>query len=433
MISSRTTLAALFIAAVATSIPVFAQRTIGADEAVTAALASDETLTQAKIALEAKKRAVDLAWSDLLPSVSASAGLSSSDTLPVSSIADGIKAVSSLSATLSLSPSLRDSRSVDRLAYESQLISYEAARRRVELSARKAVYAILLDEEKLKNAKANVERSQKSYAQVEAKYKAGLAPELDLLTAKVSLETLKPTVETCETALASDLDSLRSLMGLSSGEAIEVKGSLEVADSAIDALLAASSKAGSRSSSVATAKKSVEGAEASKRVAVSSKSLPTLSLSLSASPSLALKSGSALSTSIGASAMISYPIGNLLPGSSARQAIESAQDAVDTATSALRAAEDSSALSLKTAERNVSSCRRSLAALELNVGLAERAYQASKAAFDKGYATLSALQDAAGSLETAKLNRLSKSYDLISAVLSLESEAGLPFDTLGRE
>jgi len=432
MISSRTTRAAVFIAAALASIPAFAQRTIGVDEAVAAALASDESLKQAAIALEAKKRAVDLGWSDLLPSVSASAGFSSSDTLPDSSVTDGVKAVGSLSASLSLSPSLKDSRSIDRIAYESQLVSYEAARRKVELSARKAVYAILLDEEKLKNAKASVERSRESYAQTEAKYKAGLAPELDLLTAKVSLETLKPTVETYETALASDMDSLRSLMGLSSDEAIEVKGSLEVPDSAIDSLLAATAKASGQSSSVASAKKALESAEASRSEVKSSKYLPSLSLSLSASPSQSLKSGSELSTSLSASAMLSYPVGNLLPGSTARQAVESAQDAVDTASSALRAARDSSALALKTAERSVGSCRKSLAALELNVDLAERAYEATRSAYEKGYTTLTALQSAAGSLESAKLSALSKSYDLISAVLDLESEAGLPFDFIGR-
>jgi len=402
------------------------------DEAVAAALASDESLKQAKIALEAKKRAVDLGWSDFLPSVSASAGLSSSDTLPDASPADGVKALGSMSASLSLSPSLGDSRRVDRIAYERQLISYESVRRKVELSARKAVYAILLDEEKLKDARSSVERARESYAQTEAKYNAGLAPELDLLTAKVSLETLKPTVETYETALASDMDDLRGLMGLSSDEAIEAKGSLEVPDSAIDFLLAAAAKARDKNPSIASAKKALESAEAARNEVKSSKYLPSLGLSLSVSPSQSLKSGSELSTSLSASAMLSYPIGNLLPGSSARQAVDSAQDAVDTAFSALRSAQESSARAMKAAERSVASCRKSLAALELNVDLAERAYEATNAAYEKGFATLAALQSAARSLESAKLSALAKSYDLIAAVLDLESEAGLPFDYIWR-
>jgi outer membrane protein TolC len=432
MFLPRTMRAAIVVAAAMASLPASAQRTIGVDDAVAAALSSDESLKQAMIALEARKRAVDLGWSDLLPSVSASAGLSSSASLPDSSFSDGLKAAGSLSASLTLSPSSKDSRSVDRIAYESQLIAYEAARRKVELAARKAVYAILLDEERLKNAKASVERSRESYAQTEAKYKAGLAPELDLLTAKVSLETLKPTVGTCETALASDLDSLRSLMSLPPDEAIEAEGSLEVPDAAIDALLAAAAGTSGKGSSVESAKKALTGAESSLSEVKSSKYMPSLSLSLSAMPSRPLKGGSELSASLSASVMLSYPIGNLLPGSMARQAVASAQDAVDTAASALRAVQESSALALKKAARDVSSCRQSLAALELNVDLAGRAYEATKSAYDKGFSTLTALQSAQGSLESAKLSVLSKSYDLIAAVLELESEASLPFDYIGR-
>jgi outer membrane protein TolC len=412
-----------------TIVPGIAQTTIGVDEAVEAALANDESLKQAKIALDAKKRAVDLGWSALLPTISASAGLSASDTLPDASVADGVKAAGSLSASLSFLPSLKDSLRADRIAYESQLITYETARRKVELAARKAVYKILLDQENLKNAKASVERSRENYVQTEAKYKAGLVPELDLLTAKVSLETLKPSVDAYETALASDLDSLRSLMGLPPDEAIEVKGTLDISDSAIDSLLAASA---GTSLSVASAKKALESAELSLSEIKSSTYLPSLNLSLSISPSVPLKNGSELDTNVSASAMLSYPIGNLLPGSTAHQAVASAQDAVATAASALRAAQESSALALKAAERNVVSCRRSLAALKLNVELAERAYEATKSAYEKGYTNLTTLQSAAGSLESAKLSAISKSYELIAAVLDLESEAGLPFDYIGR-
>ncbi len=423
---------ALLAAALATA-ALHAQGAVGAEEAVTAALANDESLKQAAISLAAKRRAVELAWSDLLPSLSVGAGLAGSKALPANLLTDGLSAKGSLSAALSLSPAMRDARGLDELAYEAQLLSYEAARGGVELSARKAVYAILLDQEKLKNAEASVARSEAGLRQTEAKYKAGLAPELDLLTAQVSLGTSKPAVDACRTALEADLDSLRSLMGLKPDEAIEAKGSLELAEATLDALLAEAAAAGKESSAVALARKSLETAKASKAYAERSSFLPSLSLSLAAVPSIALESGASPSLSGSASAMLSFPVGNLLKGSSARQGIAAAQDAIDLAAGSLRSAQETSRLAMKAAERSVASCRRSLATQSLTVDLASRAYDATKTAYDKGYATLEALENAEDKLESAKLSALSKSYELILAALSLEYEAGLPLDTMGRK
>jgi hypothetical protein len=54
-------------------------------------------------------------------------------------------------------------------------------------------------------------------------------------------------------------------------------------------------------------------------------------------------------------------------------------------------------------------------------------------AYKGGLLTLTSLQSAEGDLESAKLSALSKSYDLIAAVLDLAYETGLPLDSIGKE
>ena len=66
-----------------------------------------------------------------------------------------LAAKGSLSASLTLSPSLGESRKSLRLDLESGLIAYDAARTKLELQVRKNVYAILLDRDGLPIAQAS--------------------------------------------------------------------------------------------------------------------------------------------------------------------------------------------------------------------------------------------------------------------------------------
>jgi outer membrane protein TolC len=422
--------------------PLSAQKTVSADEAVALAVANNESLKQSAISLEAKRRALGLAWNKLLPSVSVGAGLGSSIT---SADAEGnaadsasLAANGSLSASLSISGSISENKKLLRLSYESELISYEAAKAKLELQVRKKVYAILLDGENLQTARQNVERSKKSYAETEQRYKAGLAPELDLLSAKVSLAQLEPTVEGYANTLANDIDSLKNLIGLDSDEEVSIEGVLKLGDEAIAKLLsdANAAKVSDNRNVTATAK-SLEGAVSTKTSLERSKLWPSLDLSASVAPSKPLAySGTATSTSsitTSASAMVNIKLDNLIPGSAARQSIAEAQDSIDSYKIAYQSAVKDAEASRKSYARSVESYRTSLKALNLSAELAQQSYDASMKAYKGGLLTLTSLQSAEGDLESAKLSALSKSYDLIAAVLDLAYETGLTLDSIGKE
>ena len=419
-----------------------AQRKIGVDEAVALAIANNESLKMSAISLEAKRRALGLAWNELLPSLSASAGLGSSrmsyendfEALDASSLA----AKGSLTASLSLSPALGESRKSLRLDLESELIAYDVARAKLELQVRKKAYAILLDKENLATSRQNIERQAQSYAQTEERYKAGLASELDLLSAKVSLAQLGPTADAYANVLANDLDSLKNTIGIGPDEELSVDGGLDLADEAVAKLLSdAKAAKSSDNRDVAAAAKARELASSTKKALELSKLWPSLSLSASVAPSDPLAysgtSSSAKSLTTTASAMVSIDLDNLVPGSSARESIAQAQDGIDKYEIAYRAAVKDAEVSRKSYSRSVESYGASLKALKLNAELAGQSYDASMKAYKNGLLTLTVLQSAAGDLESAKLGALSKSYDLIAAALDLAYETGLPLDSIGKE
>ena len=252
----------------------------------------------------------------------------------------------------------------------------------------------------------------------------------------MSLESLKPEAEAYATTLANDLDALKSALGIASDDEIAVIGSLDLPEDAIARVLeSAAAKGESENLNVAAAAKALDMAGAAKLSLERSRLLPSLALGASFTPSVPVFSTGAAASSLAtsASAVLSFHLDNYLPGSAARQKIAEAQDGVDAGASALRAAIRSTQVSRKADRRRVESYRSALAALRLNAELAQRAYDASGEAYQKGYTTLTSLQTAAGSLESAKLSVLSKSYDLIAAALDLAYEAGLPLDSIGKE
>jgi outer membrane protein TolC len=429
------TLFAAVFAGLAAEEPKAIVTSISVDEAATRALAADEGLKRAAASLEGKRRSVGLGWSGFMPSIAASAGLAGS-ARPLVSSDVAVSASASATAALSLSHSLPDDLKLRRISYERELLAYEKAAARVELAARKGFYLVLLDRERLRAARQNVERQEASYARIEAKYKAGLAPELDLLSAKAALESLRPVVDSYATNLANDLDSLALALGLESVTEQDLAGSLDLGDSALDRLLSEASRADpSAGRDVQDARKALEAAEATERQTRSSDFLPTYTLSASVAPSLPIVGSSAassldLNASLAASANIR--LDNFLPGSAAREKLSAAKDGVSSAKSTLREAERSSASALRSAERNLGSSRSSLVSLRLNVDLAKRVLASTEDAYARGLASLSSLQDAESGMATASLNLLAKSFDLISAALDLANETGLPLESIGR-
>ncbi|MDR3122626.1 MAG: TolC family protein, partial [Treponema sp.] len=117
-----------------------------ADDAAALALRHNLGLERTRLETQGKKREAGNAWNSLVPSLNAGAsygrGLSlTGDLAPGREVwTPGI----SLSASMSLSPSIVSDIRAATHNYEAGLLSYEAAKQELELQARKAFYRILL-------------------------------------------------------------------------------------------------------------------------------------------------------------------------------------------------------------------------------------------------------------------------------------------------
>jgi outer membrane protein len=359
----------------------------------------------------------------LVPSIDVGTGVTRS------SVSESKTYYGSVSASLSFSPALFSSIEKTQLQYEAGKIDRETALRDVELSVRKAFYAIIYEREYVAQLEKSVETAQLQFTQTAAKQKAGLVPEVDLLSAQVALENLKPSLESARISLANDIESFKHMLGIEQAETISLDGSLD------DAMLIGEiifTNVSGTSSAVALLEKSLEIAKATKTGTLAGMYLPTVSLSYVYKPTAADLSGSTWTDSGYVALSASIALDNFLPFSSGAESIRDAGDLVFDLELRLADARISETLERESLARSIEQSRSAIKARKLSLTLAERNYELTNQAYRSGTKDILSLQDSADSLKEARVALLKDSYALLSAVLDLEYAMSVPFGTLGR-
>ena len=404
-----------------------AQESLGIEEAVRLALGNNAKLAQSGIALDAAKRALGASWNSLLPSLTLGAGTTRTNE-------DAVSSNASVSAGITLSTATIGAMQTARLQNASAELAYETARRDIELEVRKKYYDLVLARDKIAVTERSIETSQKNYDQTEAKRKAGLAPEIDSLTALVALEKLKPTLASDRVSYDNKLASFKQLIGLGQERTLTLSDSLEKTGSILvdeDAPIPQERLSAAKDSAPAVASLGMSLALARARKDAADRAVysPSLTLSLSYRPTW---SDFPFRDSGSASATVSMPLDTFLPWSTERQAAAGASESIATLESQLAEAKTTAEISARSLARKIEQSRVSVKALKLSVTLAERGYTLMEEAYRFGTKDVLNVQNASDTLQSTRMQVLSETYTLISAVLDLEYVLGVPFGTLGR-
>ena len=407
------------------------------DGAVKLALEKNLSLQRSAVNLLGAKRTADNAWGVLVPSTSFSTGLSRTNnayTVTGASADPSWNQTAAAGVSLSLPSSLFTNLAQAQLAYQSGTLTYDTARRSLEKSDRLAFGSLLLEDENIKLSEQNLDRKQTSYNDTQTKYKSGLASDLDVLSAQVAVETLKPSLQRLRATYLNDLGQFKVLLGISTGQDVTLTGSLDEEiekNLQIDAV----SKGADESPDVREAQLALRSAQLGLDSTRLSSWLPTTSFSWTSQPSRTLTSGSKWTDSTGAlSLTLSYSLDSFFWWTTKSTDVASAEDTVKTSRSELDETKTNQRADAR--ERRVRLIRQaveSLATQRLNLALAQKTYDLTRDAYQRGTKDLLTLQNSEGDLNQAHYDLLSQRYALISAVIDLEYELNLPFGTLWGE
>jgi outer membrane protein TolC len=406
-----------------------AETVLALEDAVSAALSQNLSLTRSRIDLGGKQRSAERSWSSLVPSLSAGASVSHATTVigELNPLQDAWIPSGSFSAAWTFSLAQISGIEKARAEYEAGLLSYEGAKQELELQVRKLFYQMLLLRGSAALMEQNIATAQSRYEQTAALARLGQASTLDELSARVDWENLKPNLKSAETQYANALDSFKQILGLPPEETLILAGSLE--DLAVAAGIGGIGDLPEKQESWTSAAllQSLQVMEAQKRALWNQAYLPTIRLSWSTAPAYRSDTWADAGS---LSAGISLSLDSFMPWSSAHTQIETVDDSIRDSGIRLTESVMDQELKIRQYTRLIEQSLENLTALALNVELAERSYEMYEEAYRRGAADLQRLRSAGDSLSAAQNKVEQERYTLLAAILDLEKALNVPFGTL---
>ena len=421
--------------------------TLTVDEAVNLAVSQNLGLKQQGIDLRTRERSKDKAWNAFLPSIAASTGVSANHSLfdfdyassSVFSDAGNLGLNAGLNMSLPLNVGVGGGISNLMADYEAGLIEYEDAQKQLERDVRKQFYSLLANQENIRIQESNLELAQKRYEQTLSNFENGLAPELEVLSAQVTVANLRPALDGASAGYESQLLYFKFLLGIDRKDELELVGDLETelydmnTDELIDKFMAGRLD-------IRGLDKQLEAMSYLKKGTALNFKTPTLSLGyswgLSGSNANELPGGVPVAIdpwsdwadrgtlSIG----LQWQLDGFIPGSSTDVQLKELQDGIDSLALAKQMAIENAGIEITNSVNSLATARKTIEATTSSVELARRNYELTEEAYQVGTRELLDVESAQNDYLAATQQLLVAKYEYIAGLLDLEYALNAPRD-----
>lgn len=414
--------------------------TLTVEDAVSYAITNSKSLKSSEIDLEIKKRAKMYSWNVFLPSLSVSGTMSRSNEYSdmMDSIKSAInpshkplepaeinhwKAVGNVSAQLNFNLAMIQSMCASKANYEAGLISWEQTSKQTEMNIRKMFYALLLMEENLRIQNELLDSAKARWQQAEINYKNGLVPQLSALNAQVAYENKKPAILELTQSFKQQKDTFAFLLGIPYGREINLVGSIDTRFVKVDADELVQ-KYAEENLDVKALQKNIELLKISLNASRLSTFTPSLSVSYGFQPVVAQIDSDWIDTYIdngSFSATVVIDVMKMMPFSANMQSIKDTKQNLAKAELGLSQLLQNTEIQIHTLVDKLNKSEASIKASQMNIKLAQKAYDMTVKAYNSGTQELLDVKDSENSLSQAKLGLLNEKLNYISALLDLEN------------
>ena len=407
--------------------------TLSIDEAVKMALEKNTSVLREQIKLEASERTKKHSWNSISPTAEVSGGPSFPDGIGGSSKPSDYTANVKGTISFSFSPNLFTSIQSAKLAYQQEKMTYEQTCSTIELNVRKAYYGLLYAQENITLQRRNLQTAKEQYEQNLAKYNQGRMSELDVLSAEANYKAKQPDVESAYVTFLNDLEAFIQLIGMEKSYYIEFTGSLN--DVNVDENFSLEGVT-LTSPKVELLKKQIDSADVELLSKRFSAYAPTIKATWEhsnayTSPGAATQSAPEGWKNTGKfSLTATIPLDGYLPWSVRADNVAKAKDTIADLELQLADAEKTLKVNTDSGIRKIRQSQSSVKAKRTNVELAERTYEMTLQAYNRGTKDLLSLQTASDKVLAAQASLKSEQRNLINAVLELENTIGVPYGTL---
>jgi multidrug efflux system outer membrane protein len=370
-------------------------------------------------------------WAEVFPDISLSGGLSYRTTLFTGTPFNTPEAFGysgSLWLTLKLNPSLRQAMKIIDLAYRSQLLSYENARRQLEIEVTKEFYRLLTERESLANLEEIKTLADRQVEKSQTAFNNGLISQLALLQSRLGAETARLNQSRAETDYRSHLGEFLVLLGLEQYTETVLEGKIEIEQVETDPERLIRDYLGKRPD-IVSQRQAIERLELAERQTVLSNRAPTLSLSAQWSGSDP-PGTNGFSDTLSGSLSLEIPVESWIPGTKKNQTIGSARAGVEKARLDLRDAENRAMTEIRSLTAKLRNSWGSIEIARLQVEIAQRTYELTDEGFRNGTVEFLDLQEAWNSMAKARQQLLEGELAYQTMMLDLAAALNLDWSAL---
>ncbi len=418
--------------------------TLTVDSAVELAVAQNLGLKQTGIDVRTRERAKDTAWNAFLPSMSASAGLNGTNQIftdygqavPVLGENPATRFTTGLNIGLPLNAGVGAGIKNLVADYEAGLINYEDAQKKLERDVRKQFYLLLGNQENIKIQEGNIALAEKRLTQARNNFDNGLAPELEVLSAEVTVANLQPAYNGTVATYDSLMLFFKFLIGEDRNTDINLDGNLETelydldSENLINDYIA-------RRLDVRGLDKQIEAMEYTKKGLGMQFNTPTLNLGYNYSfggssntyaPPTGQEAWSDWQDTGSFSLTLNWKFDGLVPGSKTDVQLKEIQDGIDTLSIAKQMAFENAGIEITNLVNNLNTSRKTIEANTSSVELAKRNYELTEEAYNVGTRELLDVESRQQDYLQAVQQLLLAKYAYIAGLLDLEYALNTPMN-----
>nr|WP_319475123.1 TolC family protein [uncultured Sphaerochaeta sp.] len=409
---------------------------LGLDDALERARMHNLSLQGNAIDVNAAKRDIDTSWNLFLPNLNLS--LSHSGSGPVFNAAEvpGLTGPTKvgfrdtglslgLNMQFTLNMAVKEQLESYHLGYQIQKVTYEQAKSEIQRNVTKLFYYLLMEKQNIEVQEANLELARQQWEEVKEKFEQGFASEVEVLTSELSYEQMKPPLQQSKNQYASNLLSLKALLGMDLSEPLEVEGEIPTLIEHLEVTELQEYLA--KSYSIALLDLNLASIEKQKEL--NKKQAFTPSLSLQGNYGISGWNDSysnSFSDSFSYTVSVALPLDGFIPNSRTQVGLASMDDSLDKLALQRQQALRQMEVRVISQVQNLNMLSLQADLAEQSLAVSERLYEAQVIQYYSGYLGFVSLEESRNNLMRAKQGVLGVQYQYISALIDLLYDLNIP-------
>jgi multidrug efflux system outer membrane protein len=405
------------------------QRELELDEAVKLAVDNNLNLRKNQIDLTASGYSEKNLWSEIFPTISASASLGfgsplfSGDGFDLNE--NNIRYSAGVGISLGLNAGIPYLMNNIKLAHESNILRFEDARNLLSIQVTKKFYSLIAEKNNLLLLEEIFNLAQRHHERNEISFRNGLIRELTVIQSRLAVENARFSFSAANTAYANSMAEFLAMLGIAFDAKIDLLGEVNISKISADAEALIVKYLPGRPD-IVRALQEIERLENVERQTVMQNRAPSLNLSLDWTTS----KFDPFMDSFSGSARVNIPVDPWIPGTSRSQSIGRARDSIEKAKLDLTMTEDAAKNQIRSLSALLHNSWDNIEIARLSLEVAQRSYELTDQGFRNGTVEYLVVEDARNNMTNGRQRLLQSELSYFNMILDLCAALNISWNNL---